>query len=114
MSEDFDIRNAAGQVAGSSEKEIERAMRPLSFSAFAGQEKVVDNLKVFVTAARMRGSSRPSAAVRASGSGQDHSQRHNRQRAWSGLQSDIGACSRQAGRSGRNSDIAGAQRRSFY
>lgn len=54
MSEDFDIRNAAGQVAGSSEKEIERAMRPLSFSAFAGQEKVVDNLKVFVTAARMR------------------------------------------------------------
>ena len=57
MSEDFDIRNAAGQVAGSSEKEIERAMRPLSFSAFAGQEKVVDNLKVFVTAARMRGES---------------------------------------------------------
>lgn len=55
MSEDFDIRNAAGQVAGSSEKEIERAMRPLSFSVFAGQEKVVDNLKVFVTAARMRG-----------------------------------------------------------
>lgn len=55
MSEDFDIRNAAGQVAGSSEKEIERAMRPLSFSAFAGQEMVVDNLKVFVTAARMRG-----------------------------------------------------------
>lgn len=55
MSEDFDIRNAAGQVAGSSEKELERAMRPLSFSAFAGQEKVVDNLKVFVTAARMRG-----------------------------------------------------------
>lgn len=55
MSEDFGIRNAAGQVAGSSEKEIERAMRPLSFSAFAGQEKVVDNLKVFVTAARMRG-----------------------------------------------------------
>lgn len=55
MSEDFDIRNAAGHVAGSSEKEIERAMRPLSFSAFAGQEKVVDNLKVFVTAARMRG-----------------------------------------------------------
>lgn len=55
MSEDFDIRNAAGQVAGSSEKEVERAMRPLSFSAFAGQEKVVDNLKVFVTAARMRG-----------------------------------------------------------
>ena len=55
MTEDFDIRTAAGQVAGSSEKEIERAMRPLSFSAFAGQEKVVDNLKVFVTAARMRG-----------------------------------------------------------
>lgn len=38
----------------SSEKEIERALRPLSFSDFAGQDKVVDNLKVFVEAAAQR------------------------------------------------------------
>jgi Holliday junction DNA helicase RuvB len=38
----------------SNEKEIEKALRPLSFSDFAGQDKVVDNLKVFVRAAKQR------------------------------------------------------------
>ncbi len=36
------------------EKEIERALRPLSFDDFAGQDKVLENLQVFVTAARLR------------------------------------------------------------
>jgi holliday junction DNA helicase RuvB len=36
------------------EKEIERALRPLSFDDFAGQEKILENLKVFVKAAKMR------------------------------------------------------------
>ncbi len=36
------------------EKEIEKALRPLSFSDFAGQDKIVDNLKVFVLAAKRR------------------------------------------------------------
>ena len=31
--------------------ELERALRPLSFDDFAGQEKVLDNLKIFVQAA---------------------------------------------------------------
>ncbi|MEQ9405385.1 MAG: Holliday junction branch migration DNA helicase RuvB [Cyclobacteriaceae bacterium] len=38
----------------STEKEIEKALRPLSFSDFSGQEKVVDNLKIFVEAAKQR------------------------------------------------------------
>ncbi len=38
----------------SSEKEIEKALRPLSFDDFAGQDKVVENLKVFVAAAKQR------------------------------------------------------------
>ena len=38
----------------SSEKEIEKALRPLSFSDFTGQHKVVENLKIFVEAARQR------------------------------------------------------------
>lgn len=38
----------------SSEKEIEKALRPLSFSDFTGQQKVVDNLKIFVEAAKQR------------------------------------------------------------
>ncbi len=38
-----------------SEKDIDKALRPLSFDDFAGQDKVVDNLKVFVAAAKRRG-----------------------------------------------------------
>ncbi|MEP0365637.1 MAG: Holliday junction branch migration DNA helicase RuvB [Cyclobacteriaceae bacterium] len=38
----------------SAEKDIERALRPLSFDDFAGQNKVVENLKIFVEAAKMR------------------------------------------------------------
>ncbi len=37
------------------DKEIERALRPLSFSDFTGQHKVVENLKIFVSAAAKRG-----------------------------------------------------------
>lgn len=37
------------------EKDIEKALRPSEFDSFSGQEKVVENLKVFVAAARMRG-----------------------------------------------------------
>ncbi|MCE2934822.1 MAG: Holliday junction branch migration DNA helicase RuvB [Cyclobacteriaceae bacterium] len=36
------------------EREVERALRPLSFLNFTGQQKVVDNIKVFVEAARQR------------------------------------------------------------
>lgn len=49
--EDFDIRNTS---SSSTEKDFEKALRPLSFDDFSGQEKIVDNLKVFVEAARQR------------------------------------------------------------
>ncbi len=39
------------------EKDVERALRPLSFGDFTGQQKVVDNIKVFVQAAKQRGES---------------------------------------------------------
>ncbi|MDR1792737.1 MAG: Holliday junction branch migration DNA helicase RuvB [Bacteroidales bacterium] len=39
------------------EREIEKVIRPTGFVEFAGQEKVVDNLKVFVNAAKQRGES---------------------------------------------------------
>lgn len=38
----------------SSEKEFEKALRPLSFEDFAGQDKVVENLRIFVQAAKLR------------------------------------------------------------
>ena len=49
MEEKFDIRNNQN-----TEKEFENALRPLTFSDFNGQNKIVENLKVFVQAARMR------------------------------------------------------------
>jgi Holliday junction DNA helicase RuvB len=44
----------SGDQMSSAEKEIEKALRPLSFEDFAGQDKIVSNLKVFVTAAKQR------------------------------------------------------------
>lgn len=52
MEEPFDIRNNQN-----TEREYENALRPLSFLDFKGQEKIVENLKIFVTAARMRSES---------------------------------------------------------
>jgi len=37
------------------DKEFEKALRPLSFADFTGQHKVVENLKIFVEAAKRRG-----------------------------------------------------------
>jgi len=37
------------------ENDIERKLRPAAFDDFAGQEKILENLKVFVTAAAARG-----------------------------------------------------------
>jgi Holliday junction DNA helicase RuvB len=37
------------------EKDYERALRPLDFSDFTGQHKIVENIKIFVEAARNRG-----------------------------------------------------------
>ena len=50
--EDFDIRQERTSKA---EKDFENALRPLAFSDFSGQQKVVENLEVFVEAAKYRG-----------------------------------------------------------
>jgi Holliday junction DNA helicase RuvB len=50
-----DYLSADSENLSSSEKEIERALRPLSFDDFTGQDKIVENLKVFVLAAKQRG-----------------------------------------------------------
>ncbi len=48
MENEFDIRTQM------TEKEQDNALRPLRFADFAGQSKIVSNLRVFVQAARMR------------------------------------------------------------
>ena len=50
----FDIR-AQQQAPQPAEKDFENALRPLSFDDFSGQKKVVENLRIFVEAARYRG-----------------------------------------------------------
>lgn len=50
MADEFDIR----ATSADRDKDFERALRPSAFDAFNGQEKIIDNLKVFVQAARMR------------------------------------------------------------
>jgi Holliday junction DNA helicase RuvB len=47
--------NAESSGLGNTEKDLERVLRPRVFSDFTGQQKTIDNLKVFVTAARQRG-----------------------------------------------------------
>ena len=37
------------------EQDIDRALRPLKFDDFAGQDAILENLKVFVQAAKQRG-----------------------------------------------------------
>ena len=50
---DFDIRKQARE----SDQDLERALRPLSFSDFRGQDKAVENLSIFVQAASQRNES---------------------------------------------------------
>ena len=51
MADQFDIRD---QYFNEKEREIEKALRPLRFSDFSGQQKIVENLRIFVSAAKMR------------------------------------------------------------
>jgi Holliday junction DNA helicase RuvB len=52
-----DYLKADSEDQGAAEKEIEKALRPLSFQDFSGQDKIVDNIKIFVQAAKQRGES---------------------------------------------------------
>jgi holliday junction DNA helicase RuvB len=52
MDENFNIRK---ENLTAPDKEFEKQLRPLSFSDFKGQKQIIDNLEVFVTAAKQRG-----------------------------------------------------------
>ena len=51
MEDGFDIREQRNQK----EKDFENALRPLRFEDFSGQQKVTENLRIFVEAAKYRG-----------------------------------------------------------
>jgi Holliday junction DNA helicase RuvB len=54
MEDGLDIRK---DIVTGTDKEFERQLRPLSFNDFKGQQQVIDNLMVFVTAAKQRSES---------------------------------------------------------
>lgn len=49
-----DYLKADGSGLNAQEKEFEKALRPMAFADFTGQHKVVENIKIFVEAARQR------------------------------------------------------------
>lgn len=51
MNENLDANN---DKLSSTDKDYEKALRPVEFNDFSGQESVVDNLRVFVQAAKQR------------------------------------------------------------
>lgn len=51
MGDSFDIRESRIER----DTDFEKALRPVRFDDFSGQEKIIENLRVFVAAARMRG-----------------------------------------------------------
>jgi holliday junction DNA helicase RuvB len=51
MEEDFSVRK---DIVISGDKEFEKQLRPLSFNDFKGQKQIIDNLSVFVEAAKRR------------------------------------------------------------
>jgi len=54
--QDASLRDfAEAENLSSSEQEFERSVRPDNFGEFVGQEKVVENIKIFVKAAKQRG-----------------------------------------------------------
>ena len=51
MDENFDIRGNFSD----SELDLDKKLRPLQFSDFKGQKQIVENLEIFVKAAKIRG-----------------------------------------------------------
>ena len=52
MEEHFNLRK---EITLAGDAELEKQLRPLTFSDFRGQQRITDNLSVFVTAALQRG-----------------------------------------------------------
>ena len=52
-----DYLNSESEYLSQEDREIDKVLRPLRFEEFTGQEKIVENLKIFVLAAKKRGES---------------------------------------------------------
>ena len=52
--DNYDIHSGAEGI-NATERDVDKALRPLAFDDFSGQAKILENLRVFVQAAKMRG-----------------------------------------------------------
>ena len=112
MEEDFDIRRSSNSSA---EREFENALRPLQFGDFSGQLKVVENLKVFVEAAKYRGEPLDHTLLHGPpGLGKTTLSNIDSQRTGRGFQGHVRPGIGQAGRFGRYPDFVGAERRALH
>jgi len=48
------VLNATSEGLSDQERDIEQVLRPISFADFSGQDRILDNLKIFVEAANQR------------------------------------------------------------
>src|SRR5258705_4201190 len=55
MAHDDDVRITVNPVASGDDERIDATLRPQTFDEYVGQKQIVENLKVFVEAARRRG-----------------------------------------------------------
>ncbi len=49
------ILDASGKLQNTEEQQIEKSLRPKALEDFSGQPKIVENLKIFIAAAKQRG-----------------------------------------------------------
>ena len=77
---------------------IEGMLRPQTFGEFVGQQAVIENLKVYVQAARNRGDVLDHILISGPpGAGQNHACRDHRKRAWHRIEAYYRAGARKAG-----------------
>ena len=82
-----------------SDLEFENRIRPQELETFAGQEKIVENLRIFIKAALMRGDSLDHVLLHGPpGTGQNHACEHHRQRDGRPAARHVGPRAGQAGR----------------
>ena len=107
MEEDFDIRQ---ERMAKGEKDFENALRPLRFGDFSGQQKVVDNLEVFVEAAKYRGEPLDHTLLHGPPGLGKTTLSNIIARTWRRIQDNKWTCTRQTRRPCRHSYLARASR----
>ena len=108
-------RIIAATPVSPNEEAFERALRPRQLDEYVGQEKMRDQLEIFIEAAQapLR-SARPRAAVRPAGPRQDHARAHHRARDGRQPAADVRTGARTRRRPGRAADQPRSQRRAVH